>query len=236
MSMSRRFQVTRQALTLDGEPFQVLSGAMHYFRTLPQQWPDRLAKLRAMGLNTVETYVPWNLHEPRPGEFTFAGLADLEGFLTAAEEAGLYAIVRPGPYICAEWENGGIPAWLEFRRRCHDPRWLEPVDRWFDELIPRIAARQVSRGGNVLMVQVENEYGSYGDDHVYLRHLAGGLARSRAGARRGARAAAGRDPRGPRPGRAVTLPAAVTTTRLRLVVKAANRTWGNLSFNEIMTR
>ncbi|MDP9867931.1 MULTISPECIES: glycoside hydrolase family 35 protein [Streptosporangium] len=177
MPMSRRFQVTRHGLTLDGEPFQVLSGAMHYFRTLPQQWPDRLAKLRAMGLNTVETYVPWNLHEPRPGEFTFTGLADVEGFLTAAEKAGLYAIVRPGPYICAEWENGGIPAWLEFRQRCHDPRWLEPVDRWFDELIPRIAARQVGRGGNVLMVQVENEYGSYGDDHVYLRHLASGLTR-----------------------------------------------------------
>lgn len=97
MPMSRRFQVTRHGLTLDGEPFQVLSGAMHYFRTLPQQWPDRLAKLRAMGLNTVETYVPWNLHEPRPGEFTFTGLADVEGFLTAAEKAGCTRSSAPAP-------------------------------------------------------------------------------------------------------------------------------------------
>ncbi|MFE3449932.1 beta-galactosidase family protein [Nonomuraea sp. NPDC059194] len=153
----------------------VLSGAMHYFRTLPQQWPDRLGKLRAMGLDTVETYVPWNLHEPRPGEFVFDGLADLEGFLLAAAEADLRAIVRPGPYICAEWENGGLPAWLPGPLRCHDPRFLEPVDRFFDELIPRIARHQVTRGGNVCMVQVENEYGSYGSDPAYLRHLADGL-------------------------------------------------------------
>ncbi|MFC9975188.1 beta-galactosidase [Spirillospora sp. NPDC127200] len=154
---------------------RVLSGGMHYFRTLPGQWPDRLAKLRAMGLGTVETYVPWNLHEPRPGEFDFTGLADLEGFLEAAAAAGLTAIVRPGPYICAEWENGGLPAWLPGPLRCADPRFLEPVDRFFDELVPRVARHQATRGGNVIMVQVENEYGSYGHDPAYLRHLAEGL-------------------------------------------------------------
>ncbi|MFI6386183.1 beta-galactosidase family protein [Nonomuraea sp. NPDC050540] len=156
---------------------KVLSGAMHYFRTLPRQWPDRLGKLRAMGVDTVETYVPWNLHEPRPGRFDFTGLADMEGFFLAAGEAGLKVIVRPGPYICAEWENGGLPSWLPGPYRCHDPRFLEPVDRFFDELIPRIAAHQATRGGNVVMVQVENEYGSYGTDPVYLRHLADGLVR-----------------------------------------------------------
>ncbi|MFI6292061.1 beta-galactosidase family protein [Nonomuraea sp. NPDC050790] len=156
---------------------KVLSGAMHYFRTLPEQWPDRLGKLRAMGVDTVETYVPWNLHEPRPGHFDFTGLADMEGFFLAAGRAGLKVIVRPGPYICAEWENGGLPAWLPGPYRCHDPRFLEPVDRFFDELVPRIAAHQVTRGGNVVMVQVENEYGSYGADPVYLRHLADGLVR-----------------------------------------------------------
>lgn len=173
------FSVTPDAVELDGRPFQVLSGAIHYFRVLPEQWGDRLRKLRAMGLNTIETYVPWNLHEPRPGEFDFGGRIDLGRFLAEAAAAGLYAIVRPGPYICAEWDNGGLPAWLraaeEIPLRCHDPRFLEPVDRFFDQLVPHLVEHQVTRGGNVLMVQVENEYGSYGSDRRYLRHLADGL-------------------------------------------------------------
>jgi beta-galactosidase len=160
---------------------RVLSGAMHYFRTLPEQWPQRLSLLRAMGLDTVETYVPWNLHEPSPGVYDFSGLADLEAFLRVAASCGLRAIVRPGPYICAEWDNGGLPSWLrgagEIPLRCMDPRYLEAVDRWFDELIPRLARHQVGRGGNVVMVQVENEYGSYGNDPSYLRYLADGLIR-----------------------------------------------------------
>src|SRR5262249_51997282 len=127
--------------------------------------------------DTVETYVPWNLHEPSPGRFDFDGIADLEAFLRAAGEAGLRAIVRPGPYICAEWENGGLPSWLPGPIRCSGPRFLEPVDRLFDELTPRIARHQVTRGGNVFMVQVENEYGSYGNDAAYLRHLADGMRR-----------------------------------------------------------
>ncbi|MDJ1136329.1 glycoside hydrolase family 35 protein [Streptomyces iconiensis] len=154
---------------------RTLSGGMHYFRTLPAQWPDRLTKLRSMGLDTVETYVPWNLHEPTPGEFDFTGRADLERFLRDAAAADLKVIVRPGPYICAEWDNGGLPSWLPGPLRCHDPRFLNPVDRFFDELIPLIARHQVTRGGNVSMVQVENEYGSYGNDQPYLRHLADGL-------------------------------------------------------------
>jgi beta-galactosidase len=152
---------------------RILSGAVHYFRVLPPHWPHRLGMLRAMGLNTVETYVPWNLHEPRPG--TFERLDDLDGFLDAAAAAGLRAIVRPGPYICAEWDNGGLPIWLSGPLRCSDPSYLAAVDSWFDVLIPRIAARQVTRGGNVIMVQVENEYGAYGDDQAYLQHLADGL-------------------------------------------------------------
>ncbi|MCQ4080084.1 beta-galactosidase [Streptomyces sp. RB6PN25] len=149
---------------------------MHYFRVLPQQWPHRLRMLRAMGLNTVETYVPWNFHEPRPGVYDFDGMADIEGFLTAAAEAGLQAIVRPSPYICAEWENGGLPWWLlaerDLRLRTSQPQYLAHVARWYDELIPRIAAHQVTRGGNVLMLQIENEYGSYGSDTAYLERLA----------------------------------------------------------------
>ncbi|TQL77540.1 beta-galactosidase [Stackebrandtia endophytica] len=163
---------------MSGRP--VVSGAVHYFRILPQQWEQRLRMLRAMGANCVETYVPWNLHQRRPGETT--GVADLAGFLDLAASLDLAAIVRPGPYICAEWENGGLPSWLRAEDRhaplrCSDPGFLAAVDAWFGELIPVIAQRQVDRGGNVIAVQVENEYGSYGSDADYLRHLADGLVR-----------------------------------------------------------
>ncbi|WP_338483133.1 beta-galactosidase family protein [Streptomyces sp. SCSIO 75703] len=173
------FRMSAEGFTLDGRPLRILSGALHYFRVLPAQWPQRLRMLRAMGLNTVETYVPWNFHEPRPGEYDFTGPADVGAFLRAAADAGLHALVRPSPYICAEWENGGLPWWLLTDRklalRCADPRYLAHVDRWYDELIPRLARHQVTRGGNVLMMQVENEYGSYGTDTGHLRHLAEGL-------------------------------------------------------------
>jgi beta-galactosidase len=175
------FEVAAAGFARDGLPRRVLSGALHYFRVLPRQWPHRLASLRAMGLNTVETYVPWNLHEPQPGRHDFDGPADLAGFLTAAARAGLDAIVRPGPYICAEWSNGGLPSWLTGRPgialRCADPDYLAAVDSWFDVLVPLLARHQVTRGGNVIMVQVENEYGSYGSDPGYLAHLADGLRR-----------------------------------------------------------
>lgn len=174
-----RLEVTRNGFTLDQESLRILSGAMHYFRVHPGQWRERLELLRAMGLNTVETYVAWNLHEAHRGTYDFSGMADLERFLSIAQEVGLFAIVRPGPYICAEWDNGGFPAWLladrNLRLRCMDERYLSEVDRWFDVLIPRIASHQLTKGGNVLLVQVENEYGSYGDDEAYLSHLAAGL-------------------------------------------------------------
>ncbi|MCC9311355.1 beta-galactosidase [Kitasatospora sp. RB6PN24] len=171
----------RDGFALDGAPLRILSGALHYFRVLPEQWEDRLALLRAMGLNTVETYVPWNLHEPRPGRYDFTGRLDLAAFLRAAERQGLHALVRPGPYICAEWEFGGLPAWLlkdpGIRLRCGHPGYLAAVDRWFDELLPRLLPLLVEAGGPVLALQVENEYGSYGTDGDYLRHLADGLRR-----------------------------------------------------------
>ncbi len=157
----------------------IISGAIHYFRVHPDQWRHRLQMLQAMGADTVETYVPWNLHEPRPGEYVFDGLTDLGGFLDIAHDLGLRAIVRPGPYICAEWENGGLPWWLTadptIAIRTRDARYLAAVDRWFDVLVPVIADRQVTRGGPVTMVQVENEYGSYGSDLPYLEHLRDGL-------------------------------------------------------------
>ncbi len=160
---------------LNGKPFRILSGAMHYFRIPPEYWEDRLRKLRAMGLNTVETYVAWNLHEPRPGEFHFEGGLDLARYLRLAADLGLQAIVRPGPYICSEWDFGGLPAWLladpAMRVRCMYPGYIQAVERFFAALLPQFAPLQTSRGGPVLAVQVENEYGSYGNDQAYLRHL-----------------------------------------------------------------
>ena len=106
-----RFEV-KDTFYLDGEKFQILSGSIHYFRIVPEYWRDRLMKLKSLGLNTVETYIPWNVHEPRKGEFVFDGMADVAGFVRLAQELGLYVILRPSPYICAEWEFGGLPAWL----------------------------------------------------------------------------------------------------------------------------
>ncbi|MFE1775286.1 beta-galactosidase [Streptomyces sp. NPDC059008] len=180
-----QFAVGERDFTLDGRPVRLLSGALHYFRVHEGQWGHRLAMLRAMGLNCVETYVPWNLHEPRPGEF--ADPEALGRFLDAARAAGLWAIVRPGPYICAEWENGGLPHWLTGslgrRVRTRDAAFLRAVDAWFARLLPQVVARQCTAapgdggpgGGPVVMVQVENEYGSYGSDARYLAHLVGRL-------------------------------------------------------------
>ncbi|MFE1173760.1 glycoside hydrolase family 35 protein [Streptomyces sp. NPDC058773] len=172
-----RFEVGERDFLLDGRPVRLLSGALHYFRVHEAQWGHRLAMLRAMGLNCVETYVPWNLHEPRPGEFRDPEA--LGRFLDAAGAAGLWAIVRPGPYICAEWENGGLPEWLTGplgrRVRTRDAAYLAAVDAWFGRLLPQVVARQCTaaagRGGPgdgpVIMVQAENEYGSYGSDAAY---------------------------------------------------------------------
>ncbi len=177
--MTALLEPTADGFLRGGEKHLVISGAIHYFRVHPEQWRDRLRRLVAMGCNTVETYVAWNLHQPDPETTTFTGIADLGRFLDIAGEEGLDAIVRPGPYICAEWENGGFPGWIlrdrNLRLRVSDPDYLALVDAWFDLLIPVIASRQASRGGNVIMVQVENEYGSYGDDKAYLAHLRDGL-------------------------------------------------------------
>ncbi|MCZ8520466.1 MULTISPECIES: glycoside hydrolase family 35 protein [Paenibacillus] len=175
------FRIEKDKFLLDDKEIRLLSGAIHYFRIVPEYWEDRLLKLKACGFNTAETYVPWNLHEPQEGRFVFDGLADLEGFVRLAGRLGLHVIVRPSPYICAEWEFGGLPAWLlaepDLRLRCSDPAYLAKVDAYYDELIPRLLPLLISNGGPVLMVQVENEYGSYGSDRAYLEHLRDSLVR-----------------------------------------------------------
>ena len=174
------FDIGPEHFELDGERMQVVSGALHYFRVHPDQWADRIRKARLMGLNTIETYVPWNFHAPEPDEFDLTGRRDLGRFLDLVAAEGLHAIVRPGPYICAEWDGGGLPAWLladdAVGVRRHEPRFLDAIGKYYASLLPLVAERQVTHGGPVLMVQVENEYGAYGDDPLperqrYLRAL-----------------------------------------------------------------
>ena len=160
---------------MDGEPFVIVSGAIHYFRVHQDYWYDRLLKLKECGFNCVETYTCWNLHEPKEGEFNFSGMLDIEKYIDIAKELGLYVILRPGPYICAEWEFGGLPAWLlkynDMELRCYDELYLSKVKRYFTELLDRLRSRLSINGGNIIMLQIENEYGSYGNDKKYLNAI-----------------------------------------------------------------
>ena len=152
----------------DGKPYQIISGAIHYPRVPREYWRDRLRKARAMGLNTVETYAFWNLHEPRPGVFDFSGNNDIAAFVRMAQEEGLNVIVRPGPYICGEWEAGGLPAWLfadpSVKVRTRDARFLAAADRYLFRLGQELAPLQAAHGGPIIAVQIENEYGTFGND------------------------------------------------------------------------
>jgi len=160
---------------MDGRPFQIIAGAIHYTRVPRAYWRDRLKKARAMGLNTVETYVFWNLHEPEPGRYDFSGENDVAEFIREAQQEGLFVILRPGPYVCAEWEFGGYPAWLlkdpSTQVRTQDPKFMVPATRWLHRLGQELAPLQSTNGGPIIAVQVENEYGSFGSDHVYMEKV-----------------------------------------------------------------
>jgi beta-galactosidase len=174
-SQAMQFAIGDTDFLLNGEPFRVLSGSLHYFRVHPGQWADRIRKARLMGLNTIETYVAWNAHAPAPDSFRLDGQLDLGRFLDLVAAEGMHAIVRPGPYICAEWTNGGLPAWLLSASRGvirrNDPTYMAAVASYLNALAPVLVSRQVDRGGPVILVQVENEYGAYGSDKDYLRAL-----------------------------------------------------------------
>lgn len=175
------FKIKGKKFYKNGEEIRIISGAIHYFRIFKEQYRDRLMKLKACGFNTVETYVAWNLHEPKEGHFVFNDFYDLNEFIKVAEELDLMVIVRPGPFICAEWEFGGLPGWLlkdkNIKLRCMDEKYLSNVDRWFDEFIPTLVPHLCTNGGPVIAVQVENEYGSYGCDKEYLKYIKEGLIR-----------------------------------------------------------
>lgn len=167
------FELTDGRFLMDGHPFQILAGEMHYARIPPARWRYAMRMARAMGLNTVTTYVFWNLHEPEPGRYDFSGQNDLAAFLKTAQEEGLFVILRPGPYVCAEWEFGGYPSWLlrdpATVVRSPDPRFMQPAARWFEHLGAVVRPYLLANGGPILAVQVENEYGSFGRDHAYMQ-------------------------------------------------------------------
>ncbi len=171
--MSGKFEI-RDDFYVNGERIKIISGAMHYFRIVPEYWQDRLEKLKALGCNTVETYIPWNLHEKEKGKFDFTGILDITRFVGLAQELGLWVILRPSPYICAEWEFGGLPWWLMkedgMRLRCMYEPYLKHLREYYEELFKVIKPLQITEGGPVIMMQVENEYGSYGDDTAYLEY------------------------------------------------------------------
>ena len=182
MDAQPSFVIANDAFVRDGVPMQIAAGEIHYSRVPVEYWADRLQRLRAMGLNSIQTYVPWNWHVAKRGKPDFSGNRNLSHFITLAQEADLLVVVRAGPYMCGEWEFGGLPAWLFENgttpiRTDAEPYMSLALEYWNDQLMPQIAPLLYSKGGPVVMVQVENEYGSYGDvsshstDHSYMTKL-----------------------------------------------------------------
>ncbi|XP_010471343.1 PREDICTED: beta-galactosidase 17-like isoform X2 [Camelina sativa] len=176
ITSSRKFYIKDDIFWKDGIAFQIIGGDLHYFRVLPEYWEDRLLKAKTLGLNTIQVYVPWNLHEPKPGMMVFEGIGDLVSFLKLCQKLDFLVMLRAGPYICGEWDLGGFPAWVlavkpRLQLRTSDPAYLKLVERWWDVLLPKVFPLLYSNGGPVIMVQIENEYGSYGNDKAYLRNL-----------------------------------------------------------------
>ena len=175
------FEVIGKDFYKDGKPVKIISGAVHYFRNMPDTWSDIFKKLRAMGCNCVETYCAWNMHEKKQGEYDFTGNLDIAKFIKTAEEEGLMVIVRPGPYICAEWEFGGLPWWIQtdenMEIRCSNQSYIKCFDNYLDKLFEQVRPLLCTNGGPVIMMQCENEYGYYGDDREYLSYLRDGYIR-----------------------------------------------------------
>ncbi|MBQ3018366.1 MAG: beta-galactosidase [Clostridia bacterium] len=169
------FKIQGKEFLLNGEPIKLISGAVHYFRNMKCTWRDIFKKMKAMGLNCVETYCAWNMHEKKMDEFDFSDNLDISEFIKIAGEEGLLAIVRPGPYICAEWEFGGLPWWLQtledMEIRCQNKTYMERFEKYLSKMFDEIRPHLITNGGNIIMLQCENEYGYYGDDKEYLKKL-----------------------------------------------------------------
>ncbi len=175
-AQNHRFTLGDSAFLLDGKPIQIISGELHYSRIPEAYWQDRLHKAKAMGLNAVSIYCMWNMHEPERGVWDFKGRQDVRHFVKLAQKEGLYVILRPGPYVCAEWEFGGFPWWLlkdrNIKVRTRDPQFMKPAKAYIMQIGKQLADLQISNGGPIIMVQVENEYGSFGQDTTYERQFA----------------------------------------------------------------
>ena len=169
------FKIEEGKFSMNGESIQLICGEMHYPRVPKEYWKDRLERAKAMGINTISTYVFWNFHERQPGEFDFSGQADLSQFIKTAQEVGLYVVLRPGPYVCAEWDFGGYPYWLlnekDMTFRTKDPKFLAACERYISRLGEELQSQTITNGGNIILVQIENEYGSFGNDKEYLNSL-----------------------------------------------------------------
>ena len=169
------FTVGDKTFLLNGEPFIVKAAEVHYPRIPRPYWEHRIRMCKALGMNTVCIYVFWNIHEQREGEFEFTGQNDVAAFCKLAQKNGMYVIVRPGPYVCAEWEMGGLPWWLlkkkDIRLRERDPYFMERVKIFEQKVGEQLAPLTIQRGGPIIMVQVENEYGSYGEDKPYVSEI-----------------------------------------------------------------
>lgn len=169
------FEVGKGTFLLNGEPFVVKAAEVHYPRIPQPYWEQRILSCKALGMNTLCLYVFWNLHEQQEGQFDFTGNKDLAAFCRLAQKHGMYVIVRPGPYVCAEWEMGGLPWWLlkkeDVQLRARDPYYIERVKIFMNEVGKQLADLQITRGGNIIMVQVENEFGSYGTDKPYVSEI-----------------------------------------------------------------
>lgn len=175
-SKPHTFRLGENQFWLDNKPFQIISGEIHPSRIPAEYWKHRIQMIKAMGCNTVACYIMWNYHESEPGKFDFrTGNKNLEKFIQTVQEEGMYLLFRPGPYVCGEWDFGGLPAYLlavpDIKIRCMDPRYTAAVERYCSALAPIVQKYQITKGGPIIMLQVENEYGSYGNDRNYMKWL-----------------------------------------------------------------
>ncbi|CAG9096696.1 unnamed protein product [Plutella xylostella] len=175
-TVGRKISIEGDDFMLDGQPFRIRSGEVHYFRTPAAYWPDRLRMVKAAGLNAVATYVEWMFHEGVERQYRWDGDRDLARFVSLAQQQGLLVLLRPGPYICAERDLGGLPYWLmgkypDIKLRTLQPEFMSESTIWFNELFKQVKPLLYGNGGPIILVQVENEYGSYGSDHAYMNAM-----------------------------------------------------------------
>lgn len=169
------FAVGNKEFLLDGKPFLIKAAEMHYTRIPAEYWEHRIEMCKALGMNTICIYAFWNIHEQQTGVFDFKGQNDIAEFCRLAQKHGMYIMLRPGPYVCSEWEMGGLPWWLlkkeDIKLRTNDAYFVERVRIFMNEIGKQLADLQVTRGGNIIMVQVENEYGGYAVDKEYIANV-----------------------------------------------------------------